>query len=85
MAARTMDPEEREEEPERPRKPRRQISTGAVIGVANCALGGVTTPYVTSHSVPVTLTAAGAAELVRRLQVPGLGPADQGHRSGEDS
>jgi hypothetical protein len=45
-------------------KPPRRVGTGAVIGVVNCALGGVTAAYMTTRSVPVTLIAAGAAVLL---------------------
>lgn len=43
---------------------RRGVGTGAVIGIVNCALGGVTAAYLTTRSVPVTLIAAGAAVLL---------------------
>ncbi len=44
--------------------PRRRIGTGAVIGIVNCALGGVTGAYLTTRSVPVTLIATAAAVLL---------------------
>ncbi len=69
MAARTTVPAGEGSTPPRRSKRRRRVSTGTVIGAANCALGGVTTAYVTSHSVPVTLTAAGAAVLLAGLAV----------------
>jgi hypothetical protein len=47
-----------------PRRERRRLSSGAVIAIANCALAGVTTVFVTTHSVQVTLIAAVAAVLL---------------------
>jgi hypothetical protein len=46
------------------RKHRHRLSSGAVIAIANCALVGVTTVFVTTHSVQVTLIAAAAAVLL---------------------
>ena len=46
------------------RPSRRRIGTSAVIGIVNCALGGVTAAYLATRSVPVTLIAAAAAVLL---------------------
>jgi hypothetical protein len=47
--------------------PGRRISTGAVIAIANCGLGGVTAAYLSTHSVTVTLIAATAAVLLTSI------------------
>jgi len=53
----------------RSKLPCRRISTGAVIAIANCALGGVTAAYLSTRSVAVTLIAAAAAVLLASLTV----------------
>ena len=53
----------------RSKPPPRRISSGAVIAIANCALGGITAAYLSTHSVAVTLIAAAAAVLLVSLAV----------------
>jgi putative Ca2+/H+ antiporter (TMEM165/GDT1 family) len=48
----------------RDKSSRGHVGTGAVIGIVNCALGGVTAAYMTTRSVQVTLIAAVAAVLL---------------------
>lgn len=60
MAASSPVPAQQAAKPPR----QRRVGTGAVIGIVNCALGGVTAAYMTTRSVPVTLIAAGAAVLL---------------------
>jgi hypothetical protein len=47
-----------------PRRKPQRLGSAAVIAVANCALAGVTTVFVTTRSVQVTLIAAAAAVLL---------------------
>jgi hypothetical protein len=51
------------------RRKTRPLSSRAVIGIANCALAGVTAVFITTRSVTVTLIAACAAVLLVGLTV----------------
>jgi hypothetical protein len=52
---------------QRKRVRKRRMGTGAVIGITNCVLVGVTAAYVATGSVLVTLIAAAAAVLLTGL------------------
>jgi len=68
-AGRTVTEEAGKKPPRRRKLRQGRAETGAVVTAANCALGGITTVYVTSHSIPVTLTAAVAAVILAGLAV----------------